>query len=428
MKRFLKIIIIFVLIFLVGCEKVDKNSIENKPGEKSGENQQIEESIYPGLKVEDTQKYENGFYVYYNKKGSEFCIYDELEKCGPDKVYIKTETKEASKYYEYQDKYVFYKDNNKIKVYDDKTKENYVINLPATYYSYNFCIDNLTNDLVGVIYSEVDGSFQTYYSIKLDKKLYDKKYQELMFLSDKYLQATSYECKENGGYCNQSEIFLLSALEEKENLSYKLKVTKEGYYEEHKSYGLLRNEKGTFIYLETYVDAAIFDVIYNEKYEKVVSNTGEFDADIGSDGNLYVNSKGIVTSYDQNGYKVKTSHKFNVIQIIGEYMVVIDDNKLLLINIDGESVEISDWSKKYNEYNRFLSDWYRGSNKNGIYIAIKDSRVKIDDVWTQCQKDKTCLNTTKDELSEYSLGYEYKVNPVTKEISRKMVAVGYLEY
>lgn len=415
-----KDIIIGVLIFaIIGLLLYFLVFKKDKTEEKM-EDDVLKETI-KGLTKEDSSKYENGFYIYYSKDEKEFCWYDEMSRCSSKRIFIKTHDKDTKVYYEHKDKYVFYKDDNKIKVYDDRTKSSYIINIDKDYFSYNFNVDDLTDEFVGVTYAETENSYASYYSVILDKVIYDKEYREMLFISKDYLSGSEFDCGSNN-VCPLAEINLLSTNENKELLTYKLKRDNSGYYENSIYYQLLRNDKGTYICLSTFIDATIYKEIYNTEFKKIQENVGEFSTTIDSKGNLRIEKNGIVTVYDSNGKELSKSKKYDILQIIDDYIVTVSDEKLVLITIDGEKTIITDWNKgkNKNDYIVYISGVQREKKDTLIKLGVVDSSVTLDDYWNYCTKNNECYGTSKDEVSEMdcSLGYIYYYNKTTKKISK----------
>lgn len=400
----------FILLYFFVFKKIQS--------EDKIEDNTLKETI-KGLSKDNTSKYENGFYIYYSKDEKEFCWYDEISKCSSKRVFIKTHDKDAKVYYEHKDKYVFYGDNDKIKVYDSNKDESYVVNIRNDYYNYNFNVDSLTDEFVGITYAETEDSFVSYYSLLLDKVIYDKEYREMQFVSKDYISGSEFDCDKNN-VCPLTRINLLSTNENKNLLSYKLKKDSSGYYENSVYYQLLRNDKGTYICLSTYIDATIYKEIYNTEFKKLYENIGEFSATIDSSGNLRIEKDGIVTVYDKNGKELTKSKKYDVLQIIDDYIVTISDDKLVLITIDGEKTVITDWNKNKNDYIVYMSGVLKEKSVTLIKLGVIDSTVTIDEYWNYCTKNDECSGISKDEISEMdcSLGYIYYYNKNSKELSK----------
>lgn len=406
------IIVVLVLLILVGVSLYfifsnklkDNNNIEDRINEK-------------GLTIDDTSNYTNRLTIYYDKNEDFFCYYDDITKCSNKKVYINTESEDARVYDQFLDKYVFYKDNDKVKVYNNYSKKSYVINIATNYYSYSFNTDDLSKQFVGIIYLETDESFASYYSVIDDKIIYDKVYKEMMFLSSDYVTGSEFTCE--NAICREIKTNLLSTKENKVLLSHTFKKKTSGYYEENLFYELLRNEKGTYICLSTFIDATIYEEIYNTDYKKLQEDIGEFSASINSDGYLYIEKNGVVTAYNKDGDIVKKSDKNNILQLIDNYIVTIKNDKLVLMTIDGNYTDIIEWNKNKNIYNVYYSKSTLEKGKKKIVLGVIDSSVTIDDVWNACDKNNACEGYTKEDIKNYyDLGYLYYFDVDTKTITK----------
>ena len=58
---------------------------------------------------------------------------------------------------------------------------------------YNLVVDSKTNDPVGIIYNEGDSKIRNYYSIILDKDIYNNIYHDLSDIDGNYLSGGKYE-------------------------------------------------------------------------------------------------------------------------------------------------------------------------------------------------------------------------------------------
>ena len=425
------LVIIAVLLTALLCIVLfkDKKTL-TKTNNQNNENNEVSITS-KGLSLENVEAYTNTLDIYYSEREDIFCYFDDIEECSSKKITIKVESKDANKIDTYSDRYVFYKDNGKIKVYDYKNNKYYVVNISANYKGYEFEVDNVTEEFVGIIYTEKEGDYRTFYSVIDDITLYDKKYRELGFLSKDYLESITSECKEsNTSYvdydeCEDKYISLLSTKEEKVIKQDEIYKDKDGYYE-HQLFGLLYNKNGTYIYHAESTDALFYKDIYNENLKRIVSNTNEFETDIGSDGNLYVNNKGIVNVYNNEGKKIKSSKKYDVKQIVGEYIVAIKDNNLIITTVDSNETKLTSWNKKYNYLHVGLSGWYTDNGKHGIYLVVQDDKANKNDIWEYCKTHNYCGGEieSKKDLDEYDLGYEYYYIPETKEVGKIPTYIG----
>ena len=427
-KNIIIILLVVIIVLLVGLlyvvltNKKDNNETSETNDGDNKETKVVEEKLYPGIKIDNNEKYDNYLIVYYDKDEEEFCYFDNESDCSSKKISIKTESKDAKKLSEYEDDYVFYKDNGKIKYYSANSKKSYVINIASEYKSYNFMVDNVTKELVGVFFRETLDDYYSYYSLIIDKTLYEKKYRELSFLSKDYLAAKEFSCnKSNKKFvdydtCKQTKLLLLSAKEEKV-----LKTTDANSSLPEQNYDILYNDKGVYFTRGYIIDDIVYDAVYTESLEKVTTKKGRYDVSIGTDGNLYVNEKGIVSSYDKDGKKLKSSKKYTIKALLGEYMVIAKNKKLLLVNIDGEETEVTSWNgnKKYiASYSGFDTE-----NDNIIlHLAIEDKSLKTDTKWDYCQTSNKCGSyiRNKEEAKDAICGYYYHYNLSTKKLEESL--------
>ena len=427
----ISLILLVVLLTLLLCILLFKNKSNNNDNKVNKENVITEEITLKGLKFDKTDYYKNTLDIYYSKNETEFCYYEDDEDCSSKKISIKVESKEAKKLDVYEEEFVFYKDNNKIKMYDYKKNKSYVINIDSDYNEYEFKIDNVTGELSGIIYTLKEDDYPSYYSVIDDKKLYEKKYRQLDFLSKDYLSSKTYTCEKSDtkfveyDNCTQETLKLLSAKEEKVIKSENVIKDDDGYFDEQ-VFGIFYNKNGTYFYHGEFLDAEVYNSIYTEDLKKIASNSNEFDAGIGTDGNLYINQKGVVNVYDNDGKKIKTSKKYDIQRIIGEYIVAIKDNNLILATVDSEEIKLTSWNKKNNALHVALSGWYTENGKNGIYLVVEDSKANKDDVWEYCKTHNYCNGDilSKKDLDDYNLGYEYYYIPETKEKGKIPTFIG----
>ena len=370
-----------------------------------------------GLTLDNSSNYINGITIYFDKNEEYFCYYDDISKCSNKKIFIKTESEDAKVFDEFEDKYVFYKDNEKIKVYNNYFKKSYVINIATNYFSYSFNTDDLSKEFVSITYLETDESFASYYSVTDDKIIYDKAYKEMMFLSSDYVTGSEFTCEKD--ICRQTKTNLLSTKENKVLLSHTFKKKTDGYYEENLFYQLLKNNKQTFICLSTFIDATIYEEIYNTDYKLLQQDIGEFSVSVSSEGYLYVEKNGIVTAYNKDGNVIKKSDKNNVLQLIDDYIVIVKNDKLVLMTIDGDYTDIVSWNKNKNIYNVYYSKSIIEKDKKKIVLGVIDSSVTIDDVWNACDKVDGCDGYSKEDIQNYyDLGYLYYYDVATKIVTK----------
>ena len=133
------------------------------------------------LIVDDTSNYNYSFNVYYEKNEendeNEFCTNPEFSSCNENSyLTIKTKTDESAILDVFKDKYVFYKDNGVLKVYDAVKNESYIINIRTDVFNFVFHVDPETNEFYGLEYMDSLSGKYSYFSILKNEVLYDNEY------------------------------------------------------------------------------------------------------------------------------------------------------------------------------------------------------------------------------------------------------------
>ena len=138
------------------------------------------------LNLENTSSYRYTYDILYDKYDTNtFCQFD---NCDRKAATIKTETKDIQILDVYENKYFFYKDNGKIKVYDHRVGKTYIINVKGDSEIYLFGVDEEDDTFYGVIVD--DNGFRYYFSLEKNKGVYAEKYKDLYFVSKNYLSAS----------------------------------------------------------------------------------------------------------------------------------------------------------------------------------------------------------------------------------------------
>ncbi len=421
------ILILLIIILLGVILYIEKDKIMDLFNHKENEvirdeNGNIIETVYSSLTKEDTTKYKNTETFY--KQDNEFCVYDD-DCTSQDKVEIKVENKDIDILDYYKGKYLFYRDNNKIKVYNDETKLSYVINISSKFYSYVFGVDYVTDEFIGIVYHESEKDNPSYFSVTENKVLYNRKYEYLELLSKKYLTAgreKTIDEDEEYPETVTTDAYLLSATNEKVIMSYKNEPNEEDYYTGI-NYGVLENKNGEYLYLAEYEADEIIKEIYTSSLKTIIRTDDYIEASIADSGELYILNNNVVDVYNNDGKKVKTSKEYkDLLQVCGEYIIAIENNKLIVTTIDEKTTEITNWNKnKY--YHTGLSGWYTENGKNGIYMVVEEN-ITADEVFKYCTKHDSCDGMTLQDLKETDRGYEYYYIPETGETGRIPTYIG----
>ncbi len=422
------ILILLIIILLGVILYIEKDKImdlfnHNENEVIKDENGNVIEIVYNSLTKEDTTNYKNTETFY--KQNNEFCVYDEDDCTSQDKVEIKVENKDIDILDYYKGKYLFYRDNNKIKVYNDETKLSYIINISSKFYSYIFGVDSVTDEFVGIVYHESEKDNPSYFSITENKVLYNRKYEYLEFLSKKYLTAGREKIVDEDEEYPETittDVYLLSTTSEKVIMSYKNEPNEEDYYTGI-NYGVLENKNGEYLYLANYEADEIIREIYTSSLKTIVRTDDYIEASITDSGLLYVLNNKVVDVYDKDGKKIRTSREYNdLLQVCGEYIIAIENNKLIVTTIDENVTEITNWNKnKY--YHSGLSGWYTENGKNGIYMVVEEN-VSADEVYKYCSKHNSCDGLEYEDIKETDRGYEYYFIPSTLETGKIPTYIG----
>ena len=389
-------------------EKVDNNeTIEKK--EEVVKNNTVEEVKNNTVEeVKDTSK--NDYIVYYNKYG--FCN-SKSDNC-IDYITIKTDTKDIKELQTYDVKYILYKDGEKTKVYDRDKDKSYVISLDDNYDGYEFVINKKDNKLLGIIYAKSNGNnyykrTMGYYSINLNKKLYEGKYNELYATDGDYLSGSVYDCTND---CTFTKAELLSTDSEKVLLS-ELADEEELYFDFYED-----NNNWYYVLLESIESAQHFKKIYTDDLKVLLSFSDKkvkfSDITFDKNGQIHVIRGNVVKIYDNKGNLVNTSDSFkSILKVIDEYIVAVKDNDIIITKLGGEETKICKYNSDYQIYS------YK---EDGIHVNVRDKSVKVDDVWNY-YKDKNIYDSKKDideavKVRGCYTGYNYYYDPSTKEVTK----------
>ncbi len=361
--------------------------------------------------------------IYYDRNNEEFCYSNSNDMCGNKSIVIETETEEAYRLDYYSNKYVLYKDNNKIKIYNNDEAKSYIVDLRSDYFDYRLAVDEMTKKVIGIIYTESESGNDSYYSFDTGKVLYDKKYSSLSVVSEKYLFGRISKCTENNG-CETLKVELLNPKNEEIYLS-EDNIGIDNYYPELE-FRIFANSKGSFVYLSKFEAEEEILKIYNKNLDVILTFDGLFDTDIdiSSNGTLYIIDNSVVKEYDSNGKVINTSKTYDkVYQVISDYFVVISNDKLYLTTMDEKNIEICDWKKNYF-YHSALSGWYRENGKYGIYLIVQNDITTKEEVYDYFKDKESEDFESIEDLEDYDLGYEYYYIPSTNEVGRIPTYIG----
>lgn len=385
--------------------------------------------------ITDLYKYEQKLWL--DKRDHEF--YKDEELCSSEcekSITLRTE-EEKIEYLDTSSNYFYYKDKNKIKVYNGYNDKSYIINIPNDYDSYLFGDDE--EGLYGVVCIKDQKS--TYYNLINNKTLYKEKYNMLYPLSRDYLEGTDFNKDEFDNEI-QDKIYLLSSNEEKELISKTNDDAEDKYYsfsrinENNKDYYVFEiylagGNKTESFYKEIYNKN--LGIIYKNNYDSPVKietkGEDEFETivinnNISRNGNLFVYDNGKFSEYDYNGKEIRnTKISGEYIMIADEYVVSIKNNNLVLIDINGKETILTKMTDNMFVHSA-LSGWFSENGKDGVYIVVEVSDGNADEIYASCKKTNNCDNMSREDFLENGIGYEYYYIPKTGEVGKIGTYIG----
>ena len=418
----LKIILPVLCVALVALAAFISLTLKNKNESTKLIDNNLEEQVQPSNDelIEQEEITGNSMEVYY--KTSEFCK-SNFNGCD-NSFKIATETTDTKIFDTYKKEYILYKDDTKTKLYSASSKKSKDINISNEYDFYNLVVDSKTNDPVGIIYNEGDSKIRNYYSIILDKDIYNNIYHDLSDIDGNYLSGGKYECNKS---CDFVSVDLLSAREEK--ILNSAKATKEDTDEgSSKRFDYISNNNYRYYALVTMLDGYSYNKIYDEDLKEILSFNGygifENNISVNDKGQIYIVNDNKLNIYDNTGKQVNSISTYDkILQLVDEYIIAIKNNKLVIATIDGLEKTICEW-KDNNNYHSGLSGWYETNGKNGIYMVVEDPNISTEEVWDYYKNSGSKEITSIDELIGIDLGYEYYYIPTTGEVGKIPTYIG----
>lgn len=420
----LKVILPVLCVALVALAAFISLTLKNKNESTKLIDNNLEEQVQPSNDelIEQEEITGNSMEVYY--KTSEFCK-SNFNGCD-NSFKIATETTDTKIFDTYKKGYILYKDGTKIKLYSASSKKSKDINISNEYDFYNLVVDSKTNDPVGIIYNKGDSKIRNYYSIILDKDIYNNIYHDLSDIDGNYLSGGKYECNKS---CDFVSVDLLSAREEK--ILNSAKATKEDTDEgSSKRFDYISNNNYRYYALVTMLDGYSYNKIYDEDLKEILSFNGygifENNISVNDKGQIYIVNDNKLNIYDNTGKQVNSISTYDkILQLVDEYIIAIKNNKLVIATIDGLEKTICEW-KDNNNYHSGLSGWYETNGKNGIYMVVEDPNISTDEVWNYYKnlpEDDRDIES-KEDLKSVDLGYEYYYIPTTGEVGKIPTYIG----
>ena len=268
-------------------------------------------------------------------------------------INIKTKTKDAYLIDNYKNKYLFYFDNNEVKVYNTFENKSYTIDKIKPEYTTDFVIDDNDN-FIGVIYSTDLNEHNSYLLIDGNEVLYNQKYDYLVSLGSKYLTASKYD--KNG---KQLGAYLLNATKEEKPLIKKEYKTDEyyGFYELGKKYITFEFDNIIEIY-----DIETLKLIYKTKSANTVDNEGNSRFIVNADSNdtIYIYDYSVFKELDNKGNVIKTNKNINgCVDLIDKYVMNTNNKKLTITDIDNNIFQIANLNNGKLDYYEYIKMMWR---------------------------------------------------------------------
>lgn len=403
-KGLIILIIIFGLIVLGLGGWMVYDKVINKDEPKPVEEKDV--VGYKGLKEIDVSNYQNS-----NNCKSEWAA--RVDDTPIVSKNIKTESTSIN-CISYEDNYLLYEDNNKLKIYDDINKK---------YYNVNFnCIDDMVcyleshdDKLVGIVYLEnEDSEKKSFYSIISDKTIYKNKYNEMGALSDKYVSAINYY-DEN----DNSNAYILSASDEKIILS-----ASSGNY--NQGCGIIEysvfNDNSNYIILSFEKTCDGGDKFIYKVYDKSLKLISEdFDGiAINEARNLVLEKNNIISVYDASGKIINTIDNYNnIINIDNKYIYYLDNNEVKYATYEKNVGTLF----KLDENESNVTNIYSEDDRIEMYVVNK--KVTAKEVANACKVSDDMQCEDIEMVKDCTLGYRYIYSFNTKKVTKYPAIVEY---
>lgn len=372
------LVIIILLLIAVLVYFIFFNKDKTKGNDKPQVSPTSEVVPSPETSIEPSNEESNGEHelTVYKYKDSEQ-LHDSSEKKDYLEVAftIKVKGKDAKVLYVDDYSYVLYRDD-KLYLYNVKNKTSEELNLEKDYLAYQL-IHDWESHLVGISY--LKSNYTTgFYNYQKKIKMYDGKYkaiEESNDLSDKlrgrFEMVGQYLMFSNNG---DSNIYLLNKDSEQVMLSYK---DKDGGLYAYREIGDRENNKFIYGMVERFegVPIRLYSKSLKMFYDKPISLFScDYDKEV-----IYIVDENKILKYNFDGDLVNTYDKYNNIsELYGSYVVYVKDGNLVIENIEDttESKVISKWDNNWiidevSYYKRdYLDSIDEKNKKEGIYIII----------------------------------------------------------
>ncbi len=293
-----------------------------------------------------------------------------------------------NEYGNYDGAIVLYKDDNLIKTYNTKTKEEKILKLSNKYNRYKIIHDKSNNEIYGISYlegaevknnrygTETVLSFKSsgYYDYTSEKVLYENDgYYNFEYVSPTKIKA--YKGIET------KKLVLLDSKQEKEYISKTIDDTICGTI----NYQAL-NDNYIISGKPNCVDDKLSNItIYNKDMLEIIDNIKYYGDLHIYNGQLYTTKDNKVYKFDSNGrLKYESSEYTQVLDIINNYFVIIDNDELKITSENNTKYTLDTWDSTYvydlNSSGYFDEEKLKDNKENGegIYITILKDDLGID--------------------------------------------------
>lgn len=279
-----------------------------------------------------------------------------------------------------------YKDGEKIKIYDSSLNQGLILGIDNDYEQYKFVLvslntsSNTVNNIFGiearkgVKYSKdqygmeylSDIESTVLYDIRKDKKIFESHdYYDFKYINLKRVQAYQ-------GYGDDKETILLNLITEEELMNVETNDLYQCGGMNFAGYG------------DNYITLGETDCVggpgmvdlYTTDLKLVLKNVSSSTLSLDGDY-LFFRDNNVVHKYDNKGNEINR-YKFNkVLDVIGHFFVVVENNSIVIKDEENLSVTLGGWKDTYI-YHSMISGYYDAnvlSNENekkaGIYLIIE---------------------------------------------------------
>lgn len=387
-------IVFSVLYFLVYVKLTSNNEYRQVEVEK-----ETLINNYKGLKEENISTYANSFNCNYSlpEYGNKY-VKD---------VVLKTESSSVD-CLDYNEKYILYVDNNKLKVYNSLENKYYVLNFQYLEENDYSLASTYKGDIVGLFYSvpEENGGNIAFYSIKNDKEMYKDGYYLMSILNDDYIAASGNDYRSAYVLSTNEEKVLLSKKYEGEGLLTPIYSLVQTYHGENENYIYLTNECNASECPQEDGENALYT-----KDLKLISN--DFNQmTIDKDNHLILLNGDTITTYDKKGNIISSNNKYkNVLLIEEKYIIYINSNEVILAsnNNDIDTMLTLDDGEKI-VYSIDVKRDDKTENIEKFIIDVENKNVTSNEVWNYCSINDNCISEDKEDIESCTFGYTYEYN------------------